>query len=161
MAGSSNVTMSMRERELERLKCVRGVVDGRLRLHQVTERLGLTTRQLRRLVRRYEQEGPAGLISRRRNRPGNRRLSQAFTDVRAIAAMTPEESPRTQRDPGAETGLADRRMGVPTESGGVSPSCEPFTAAWNWKVFRPLALAVYIAASASVRRSSPTLPSSG
>ena len=37
-------------------------------------RLGLTTRQVRRLVRRYEQQGPIGLISRLRDRPSNRRL---------------------------------------------------------------------------------------
>ena len=89
MAVSPKVTMSMRE--LERLKCVQGVVDGQLRLYQAAERLGLTTRQMRRLVRRYEQEGPVGLISRHRNRPGNRRLKapvadQAFGIVRELYA---------------------------------------------------------------------------
>jgi hypothetical protein len=34
----------------------------------------LETRQVRRLVRRYEQQGPIGLISRLRDRPSNRRL---------------------------------------------------------------------------------------
>jgi len=78
MAVSPKVTMSMRE--LERLKCVQGVVDGQLRLYQAAERLGLTARQVRRLVRRYEQEGPVGLISRHRNRPGNRRLKSPVAD---------------------------------------------------------------------------------
>ena len=37
------VTMTMRE--LDRLKCVQGVVDRQLKLYQAAERLALTTRQ--------------------------------------------------------------------------------------------------------------------
>jgi hypothetical protein len=66
------VTMTMRE--LDRLKCIQGLIDGQLKQHAVAARLGLTTRQVRRLVRRYEQQGPIGLISRLRDRPSNRRL---------------------------------------------------------------------------------------
>jgi Helix-turn-helix domain len=66
------VTMTMRE--LDRLKCIQGLIDGQLKQHVVATRLGLTTRQVRRLVRRYEQQGPVGLISRLRDRPSNRRL---------------------------------------------------------------------------------------
>jgi Helix-turn-helix domain len=66
------VTMTMRE--LDRLKCIQGLIDGQLKQHAVATRLGLTTRQVRRLVRRYEQQGPIGLISRLRDRPSNRRL---------------------------------------------------------------------------------------
>ncbi len=56
MVCTPKVTMTMRE--LDRLKCVQGVVDRQLKLYQAAERLGLTTRQVRRLVRRYRQEGP-------------------------------------------------------------------------------------------------------
>jgi hypothetical protein len=66
------VTMSMRE--LDRLKCIQGLIDGQLKQTAVAARLGVTTRQVRRLVRRYEQQGPIGLISRLRDRPSNRRL---------------------------------------------------------------------------------------
>jgi len=66
------VTMTMRE--LDRLKCIQGLIDGQLKQHAVATRLGLTTRQVRRLVRQYEQQGPLGLISKLRNRPSNRRL---------------------------------------------------------------------------------------
>jgi Helix-turn-helix domain len=68
----SKVTMTMRE--LDRLKCIQGLIDGQLKQTAVATRLGLTTRQVRRLVRRYEQQGPIGLISRLRDRPSNRRL---------------------------------------------------------------------------------------
>ncbi len=66
------VTMSMRE--LDRLKCIQAVVDGDLKLVTASERLGLTTRQVRRLARRYAAAGPVGVISKRFNRPSNNRL---------------------------------------------------------------------------------------
>ncbi|MBS0393404.1 MAG: helix-turn-helix domain-containing protein, partial [Proteobacteria bacterium] len=69
MVRTPRVTVT--RRDLDRLKCVQGVIDGQLRLYQAAERLGMTTRQLRRLIRRYDQEGPVGLISRHRNRPSN------------------------------------------------------------------------------------------
>jgi hypothetical protein len=69
----ARVTMSMRE--LDRLKCIQAVVDGDLYPYRAAERLGITTRQLRRLVERYRIEGPVGLISRACNRPSNNRLA--------------------------------------------------------------------------------------
>jgi Helix-turn-helix domain len=80
------VTMTMRE--LDRLKCIQGLVDGHIRQHAVATRLGLTVRQVRRLVRRYELQGPLGLISGLRGRPSNRRLKpeaaeRAFSILRS------------------------------------------------------------------------------
>ena len=72
------VTMTMRE--LDRLKCIQGLIDGDLKQHAVASRLGLTTRQVRRLVRRYEHQGPIGLISRLRDRPSNRRLKSDLAE---------------------------------------------------------------------------------
>ena len=66
--------VAMTMRELYRLKCIQGLIDGQLKQTAVAARLGLTTRQVRRLVRRYEQQGPIGLISRLRDRPSNRCL---------------------------------------------------------------------------------------
>jgi transposase len=70
------VSISMRE--LDRL----------IKQKAVAERLGMTVRQVRRLVERYELEGPRGLISKLRDRPGNRRLKperaeEAFAIIRA------------------------------------------------------------------------------
>jgi hypothetical protein len=65
----ARVTMTMRD--LDRLKCIQAVVDGELRSGHAAERLGLTGRQVRRLARRYVQEGPVGLISRHRSRPSH------------------------------------------------------------------------------------------
>ena len=80
------VTVTMRE--LDRLKCIQGLIDGHLRQNVVATRLGLTTRQVRRLVRRYESHGPVGLISRLRGRASNNRLKpeaaeRAFSILRS------------------------------------------------------------------------------
>jgi transposase len=70
------VTMSMRE--LDQLKCIQAVIDGGLSGRRAAERLQMSSRQIRRLVRRYRDEGPVGLISRRCRRPSNNRLSEAL-----------------------------------------------------------------------------------
>ncbi|SPK70114.1 transposase (plasmid) [Cupriavidus taiwanensis] len=73
MARPEVITVSMRE--IDRLKTVQAVMDGQLRPGVAAERLEITDRQLRRLLERYRLEGPAGLISRKRGRPSNNRLS--------------------------------------------------------------------------------------
>jgi Winged helix-turn helix len=57
----AKVTVTMQE--LDRLKCIQAVVDGNLRPIRATERLGMSTRQVRRLATRYRREGPVGLMS--------------------------------------------------------------------------------------------------
>ncbi len=73
MARPEVITVSMRE--LDRLKTVQAVVDGHLRPGVAAEQLEITDRQFRRLLERYRQEGPSGLVSRKRGRPSNNRLS--------------------------------------------------------------------------------------
>jgi len=75
---NTRVTFAMRD--LDRLKCIQAIVDGDLKPGCAAERLGLTPRQVRRLARRYAAEGPAGLISKRFNRPSNNRLDQKVAD---------------------------------------------------------------------------------
>jgi hypothetical protein len=45
---------------------------------RAAERLGLTVRQVERLVARYRESGAAGLASRKRDTPGNRRLDEGL-----------------------------------------------------------------------------------
>jgi len=68
----ARVTVTMRE--LDRLKVIEAVVEGDSMPMRAAERLGLTTRQVRRLVSQYRREGPIGLVSRHRNRPSNNQL---------------------------------------------------------------------------------------
>ena len=63
----ATITMSMRE--ADRLKTVQAVVDGALRVGVAAQRLGLSRRQLERLLQRCEAQGAAGLLSRKRGRP--------------------------------------------------------------------------------------------
>lgn len=73
MARTETITMSMRE--IDRLKTVQAVVDGDLKPMVAAARMGLTTRQVRRLAHRYRTEGVTGLVSRKRGRVGNRQLA--------------------------------------------------------------------------------------
>ena len=64
----------MSSKELDRAQVLALVVDRRLSLCAAAERLQLSERQARWLLRRYEAEGPAVLASRRRGKSGNRQL---------------------------------------------------------------------------------------
>lgn len=72
MNKTETITMAMRE--LDRLKIIQAVVDGTLPPSRAAQRLGLTDRQVRRLVNRVRENGPSGIVSLRRGRPSNNRL---------------------------------------------------------------------------------------
>jgi hypothetical protein len=79
------VSLSMRE--LDRLKVIQAIVEIGLKPGRAAERLGLSVRQVERLVTRYREHGPSGVASGRRGRPGNRKLDaglalQALTIIR-------------------------------------------------------------------------------
>lgn len=72
------ITMSMRE--VDRLRAIQSVVDGRLMPWREAERLGLSRRQIERLANRYRAEGARGLVSRRRERTSNHQLPAGVAD---------------------------------------------------------------------------------
>ena len=84
MRTTALVTLNMRE--LDRLKVVQAVVEMGLKPGRAAERLGLTVRQVERLVTRYRELGAPGLASRKRGRRGNRRLSEELA-CRALAII--------------------------------------------------------------------------
>jgi transposase len=59
MNATGTITMTMRE--VDRLKVIEAVTDGRLKPGQAAGRLGLSVRQIERLVLRYRAFGVAGL----------------------------------------------------------------------------------------------------
>ncbi|MGH8161270.1 MAG: ISNCY family transposase [Gammaproteobacteria bacterium] len=67
----------MSHRELDRVEIISCVVRHELTQRRAAQRLGLSVRQIKRLVRRYRQEGAAGLTSRRRGRASHRRIDPA------------------------------------------------------------------------------------
>ena len=71
---NSNGTITMSMRELDRLKVIQAVAEARLKPGRAAERLGLSVRQIERLVLRYRAAGVAGLVSGKRGRPGNHQL---------------------------------------------------------------------------------------
>ncbi|SPX66954.1 Uncharacterised protein [Leclercia adecarboxylata] len=73
--------ISMSLKELDRLQIIRDSVSRQITQEQAADRIGISIRQVKRLVQRYRVEGPQGLVSRRRGqRPNN-----AFTpDFRTL-----------------------------------------------------------------------------
>lgn len=57
--------------EALRLDLIEAYVAREITLAEVAESMELTRRQCSRLIKRYCELGPAGLVSRRRGKPGN------------------------------------------------------------------------------------------
>jgi helix-turn-helix protein len=74
MVREDRVTMS--GKELRRVHVVRQVMDKQLTQVKAGALLGLTPRQVRRLLRRVEQDGDPGLVHRGRGKPSNRRIPE-------------------------------------------------------------------------------------
>jgi transposase len=84
MNATGTITMTMRE--LDRLKVIQAIVEIGLKPGRAAERLGLTVRQVERLVNRYRERGPSGVASGRRGRPGNRKLDEGLV-LRALTLI--------------------------------------------------------------------------
>jgi hypothetical protein len=82
----SNPGITRHLRDLDRLKTIQAVIDGEIKPGRAADRLGLGVRQIERLVIRYRTEGPVGLISRHRNRTGNRALKPPLAE-RIVAIL--------------------------------------------------------------------------
>jgi len=67
----------MSAKERERSHVVRQSIEGHLDQREASERLGISVRQFKRLVRRWREAGDTGLVSRRRGRAAPNRLADA------------------------------------------------------------------------------------
>ena len=74
MVGEDRVMMSVKE--LRRVHVIRQAMDKKLRQRKAGALLGLTVRQVRRLLKRVRAEGDAGLAHRGRGKPSNRRIPE-------------------------------------------------------------------------------------
>jgi len=72
----------MSDKELGRVGVLRDVDAGRMAARDAAAALGLSRRQIFRLLRTFRSTGPHGLASRRRGRPSNRRYPD---DIRSLA----------------------------------------------------------------------------
>jgi transposase len=69
--------IEMSGKEIRRLEVLRQVADGVMSQRAAAQALEISERQVRRLQRRYEMAGVAGLVSQRRGKPSNRRLAES------------------------------------------------------------------------------------
>src|SRR3984957_461114 len=67
--------LTMSATELERLSVIRKVIDKHLTQSLAAQQLVITIRQVKRLVRKYKQYGPEGLISKQRGQVSNNKSS--------------------------------------------------------------------------------------
>jgi len=72
--------ITMSRQETDRLGLIQAVVNKRMKQWEAAQQLGLSLRQVKRLVQRYRRHGPAGLISRHRGKPANNAISQAVRE---------------------------------------------------------------------------------
>jgi len=83
MVGEDKVLMSVKE--LRRLSVIHQVMEKKLRQVEAGRLLGLTVRQIRRMVRRVQKEGDRGLAHRNRGKRSNRAIpDQRKTDILRI-----------------------------------------------------------------------------
>jgi hypothetical protein len=85
-------TLALSYEELDRVSVIERGIEKRLTQREAARMLGLTSRQVRRLRRAYERDGPIGLASKHRGRPSNRRLrSESRREAIAIVRSQYED----------------------------------------------------------------------
>ena len=58
----------MSQKEVQRAQVLDRLKEGKISQQEASKRMGISARQARRLVRRYQAEGLGGLISKQRGR---------------------------------------------------------------------------------------------
>lgn len=66
--------LTMKTKEIDRLKIVQDVIEKRLKQRNAARQLGISTRQIRRLCGQFRREGPHSLVHGLRGCPSNHRL---------------------------------------------------------------------------------------
>ena len=78
MAGKG-IIMATQE-ELRRLHVIEKVLERGLKQAKAAEILSLSSRQIRRMVKRVKQEGQRGIVHRSRGRPSNRKIADQLKE---------------------------------------------------------------------------------
>lgn len=68
----------MSQKEAKQAQVLELLKEHKISQQEASKRLGITTRQVRRLTKRYQIAGLSGLISKKRGRASNRRLNDAL-----------------------------------------------------------------------------------
>ena len=75
MPGEDTITMA--QHELRRLHVIRKAIDKIITQRDASEVIGLSLRQMQRMVARVRTEGNKGIVHKSRGRPSNRSISDA------------------------------------------------------------------------------------
>lgn len=78
MAGKGIIMVT--QEELRRLHVIEKVLEGGLKQIEAAEIISLSSRQIRRIVRRVKREGQRGIVHRSRGRPSNRKISDQLKE---------------------------------------------------------------------------------
>lgn len=70
--------LTMSQKDLKRLHVIRKAIDKRLRQREAAELLGLSQRQIRRIVKRVREESDKGIIHRSRGTQSHRAIDEAL-----------------------------------------------------------------------------------
>lgn len=76
----------MSHKELDRVTVIKALTSGSIKQKTAARQLGLSIRQIKRLLKRFRREGPQGLVSRRRGKSSNRCLPEE-TRTRALGLV--------------------------------------------------------------------------
>jgi transposase len=68
--------LQMSTKELNRLEILQKLEEKRMRQKEAARILGVSVRHVKRLLKSYRRDGAQGLVSKRRGRPSNNRLSE-------------------------------------------------------------------------------------
>ena len=79
--------LRMSRKERRRLVEMKLVSEGRLSLLHASERAGLSYRQMKRIWKRYREEGEAGLVHRSRGCRSNRSKSEVRSRLEVLRRM--------------------------------------------------------------------------
>jgi transposase len=72
--------LTMSQKEADKVEVMNLLKEGVIKIAEAAKRLGLSTRQIKRLKKRYQAEGARGLISKKRGAPSNRSYSSEFRE---------------------------------------------------------------------------------
>lgn len=81
--------LSLSQKDRDRLIVLHQLREGHLRVSEGARRLRLSLRQMRRLVRRFEEEGDGMVVHGLRGRPSNRRVGDALREKALNRAREP------------------------------------------------------------------------
>jgi DNA-binding Lrp family transcriptional regulator len=84
--------IAMSQEERDRLEWLKRARDGKMTQREAAERIGVTERWVRKLLRRMKKQGDAVVVQRLRGQASNRKLPGANPVASALGSFTGRDS---------------------------------------------------------------------